>query len=52
MPVRVKKTRQNKKLETGSDSTRTDQAPGGFSRHLNSGVPGTKASNAAQNWAR
>jgi hypothetical protein len=26
MPVRVKKTRQNKKLEPGSDSIRTDKA--------------------------
>jgi hypothetical protein len=27
-PVRVKKTRQNKRLEPGSDSIRTDKAPG------------------------
>jgi hypothetical protein len=26
MPVRVKKTRQNKRLEPGSDSIRTDKA--------------------------
>ena len=29
MPVRVKKTRQNKGPEPGSDSLRTDKAPGG-----------------------
>jgi hypothetical protein len=27
IPVRVKKTRQNKRLELGSDSIRTDKAP-------------------------
>jgi hypothetical protein len=27
VPVRVKKTRQNKKLEPGSDPIRTEQAP-------------------------
>jgi hypothetical protein len=27
-PVRVKKTRQNKKLEPGSDLIRTEEAPG------------------------
>jgi hypothetical protein len=33
MPVRVKKTRQNKNLEPGSDSIRTEQALGAlFSR--------------------
>jgi hypothetical protein len=32
MPVRVKKTRQNKRLEPGSDSIRTDKALRAFSR--------------------
>src|SRR5258706_15014791 len=31
-PVRVKKTRQKQKLEPGSDSIRTDQAPAGIRR--------------------
>src|ERR1700726_5321605 len=30
IPVRVKKTRQNKRLEPGSDSIRTDKALGPF----------------------
>jgi L-aminopeptidase/D-esterase-like protein len=33
-PVRVKKTRQNNKLEPGSDAIRTDQAPGADGRSL------------------
>jgi hypothetical protein len=32
IPVRVKKTRQNKNLEPGSDSIRTEKAQGGEQR--------------------